>query len=101
MKTLSITFFGAAMLLCYKNVYAGEVIFSDSANAKVARVKAKIRVMKNANQKSLLSSDQNEKVGEVADNCGSVNVANTKVGQKVKKIDVIVLGDIINTGNNC
>lgn len=90
-------------------VQAGEIIFNDAANAKIARLKTKARVLKNTRGQDVVPSalgaeaeDSTEGVTEQT--CGSIGIANQvkpNIGRLPKKTEVYIVGDVINTGNNC
>lgn len=94
-----------AMSFQTTTTFAGQIVFNDAANVKVARVKSQARVLKNADKDTVLTDDQQELLNNLSGNtsgdCGSINVGNSEIGQKTKKIDVIILGDVINAGNKC
>jgi len=92
------------------DVSAGEIIFNDAANAKIARLKTKARVLKNTRGQDVVPSalgadaeDQTDGVTEQT--CGSIGIANQvkpNIGRPPKqKTEVYIVGDVINTGNNC
>ena len=83
---------------------AGELELTDLQNAKLARHRAKERVMKNEKQEDYLPegtpSNQQEEDGD----CGTVdigNVVNNAGFGGPREIDVIITGDIINANNKC
>ncbi len=92
------------------NATAGEIIFNDAANAKIARLKTKARVLKNTRGQdvvpSALGADAEAQTDGVTEQtCGSVGIANQvkpDIGKPpVKETNVYIVGDVINTGNNC
>lgn len=84
---------------------AGELELTDAQNAKLARHRAKERVLKNEKQESYLpegTPSNNNDDGD--DDCGSVdigNVVNNAGFGGPREIDVIITGDIINANNKC
>ncbi len=84
---------------------AGELELTDAQNAKLARHRAKERVLKNEKQENYLpegTPDNNSDDGD--DDCGSVdigNVVNNAGFGGPREIDVIITGDIINANNKC
>ena len=85
-------------------IQAGEIVFNDAANAKMAKIKGKARIFKNTRKQDVITADGQEKINNASD-CGSIKIANSSgkkgVGAMPKKVEVFVIGDIINTGNNC
>ena len=78
---------------------AGTTSFDDETNAKVARLKAKQRMM--AAQEN---ASNNGNGGADKSKCGSVdigNVAASKSGKTPKEVTVVISGDVINMGNKC
>jgi len=89
---------------------AGEIIFHNEANAKIAQLKVKARVLKNTREQDVVSSalgaeaeeGANQAAGQV--DCGSIDIANQappSIGSAPRTTEVFILGDVINTGNNC
>lgn len=83
---------------------AGEIELTDIQNAKLARHRARERVMKNEKQEDYID-DGTPGPSELNDgDCGTVdigNVINDKGFGGPKEIDVIITGDIINANNDC
>lgn len=89
---------------------AGEIIFHNEANAKIARLKVKSRILKNTREQDVVPSALGAEAEEGAQsaaaraNCGSVDIANQappSIGRAPRTTEVFILGDVINTGNNC
>lgn len=86
----------------------GQIIFDDAANAKIARLKTKARVLKNTRKQdvvpSALGAEAPDQEAVAERTCGSIEIANQKkpnIGRPQKATEVFILGDVINTGNNC
>jgi hypothetical protein len=89
-----------ALALLASPARAGEVDLPNDANAKLARVKAKMRAAE--------SGKQGEKAGARAGRaggaaCGAVEIGNTATGggRAPREITVVVTGDVINANNDC
>ena len=83
---------------------AGELDLPDQQNAKMARLKAEGRVLKNKDQKDYIDTDDTGNPGQLEAECGAVNIGNvvSKRGFGVpREINVIIDGDVINSNNNC
>jgi predicted nicotinamide N-methyase len=83
---------------------AGEIELNDIQNAKLARHKARERVMKNEKQEDYLDDSTPGPSAQDDEDCGTVdigNVINNKGFGGPKAIDVIITGDIINANNDC
>ncbi|MGH1426370.1 MAG: hypothetical protein ACRBEE_00355 [Arenicella sp.] len=86
---------------------AGEIDLSDEVNLKLARIKAKTRQQIHKKKEDYIAAD--DKKDKMFDknnsDCGAVDIGNVSNSKKqsygVKKIDVVIVGDIINTGNKC
>jgi len=80
-------------------------ILSDSANRKVLRVRSELLVGDttrkfSGNQLQDLDSLGGQISGRAS--CGAIDIGNQQVSSSFSgEINVIVTGDIINTGNNC
>jgi len=85
---------------------AGEIELNDIQNAKLARHKARERVMRNEKQEDYLDDSSGPGPSSADDgDCGTVDIGNV-VNNKgsfggPKAIDVIITGDIINANNDC
>ncbi len=83
---------------------AGEIELTDIQNAKLARHKARERVMKNEKQEDYLPEGTPRNEQEDDADCGTVdigNVVNNAGFGGPREIDVIITGDIINANNKC
>ena len=90
-------------------VNAGEIIFHDAANAKIAKLRTQARILKNTREQDVVPSalgagavDETQQVGQI--NCGSIEIANQvtpSIGSTPRATEVFILGDVINTGNDC
>ncbi|MGI9316107.1 MAG: hypothetical protein ACR2QW_02145 [bacterium] len=83
---------------------AGELELTDIQNAKLARHRARERVMKNEKQEDYLEDDTPGPSDLDNGDCGTIdigNVVNNKGFGGPKEIDVIITGDIINANNDC
>ncbi len=84
--------------------HAGEIELTDIQNAKLARHRARERVMKNEKQEDYIEDDTPGPSDLNDGDCGTVdigNVVNNKGFGGPKEIDVIITGDIINANNDC
>ncbi len=84
--------------------HAGEIELTDIQNAKLARHRARERVMKNEKQEDYIDDDTPGPSDLNDGDCGTVdigNVVNNKGFGGPKEIDVIITGDIINANNDC
>jgi len=89
---------------------AGQIIFHDPANAKIAQLKVKARILKNTREQDIVPSALGAEAEEGAQqaagqtSCGSIDIANQappSVGRAPRATEVFILGDVINTGNDC
>ena len=83
---------------------AGEIELTDLQNAKLARHRAKERVMKNEKQEDYLPEGTPNNQQDEDGDCGTVdigNVVNNAGFGGPREIDVIITGDIINANNKC
>jgi len=97
-------------LMASSDLQAGQIIFDDQSNAKLAKLKSKTRVLKNTRGQDVVPSalgaeaidDPSEDI--IQQTCGSIGIANQvqpNIGRPVRNTEVIIVGDVINTGNNC
>lgn len=85
-------------------VYGGELDLSDEVNVKLARQKAKNRQMIHKKAEDYIDGDKKQLLSEKSGDCGSVdigNISSKKADFGPKKVDVIIVGDVINAGNKC
>lgn len=89
------------------NVDAGEIELSDEVNVKLSRIKSKSRQMQHTSPEDYISS--RDKREEMFDNntsdCGELDIGNIESSERPsfgpQKVDVIIVGDVINTDNRC
>ena len=97
------TFVGGPVVV--SQAVAGELELTDAQNAKLARHRAKERVLKNEKQENYLpEGTPSNSSDDGNDDCGSVdigNVVNNAGFGGPREIDVIITGDIINANNKC
>ncbi len=88
-----------SLLLCAPEAEAGVLEFPDEVNAKVARSKAKKRLMKSGQN----DADGGGGSGSSSAGCGSLEVGNVQTGGRggPREVTVIVTGDVVNANNNC
>lgn len=96
------------IIIGLNTAYAGEIIFDDAANAKLARLKSKTRVLKNTRGQdvvpSALGAEAEDETADIEQNCGSIGIANQvkpNIGRNPRKTEVIIVGDVISAGNTC
>ena len=84
---------------------AGELNMTNEQNSKVSRFKARARVVNNKKLNNYFPETEDEEIAGVdEEKCGTVDIGNVKqnkVFNVPKEIDVIITGDVINTGNKC
>lgn len=94
-----------SLLVGLTSAHAGNLEMTDEQNAKVSRFKAQERLSKNDLLADGFSEEDEDDFSAFDDDkCGVVDIGNV-TGNKgfgaPQKIDVIITGDVINTGNNC
>ena len=88
-------------------ISAGELDLTDEQNSKVSRFKAKARVVRNKEIYNYYpeTEDEDTEGSPIEDaDCGTVDIGNVSDSRPYsipKQIDVIITGDVINTGNDC
>ncbi len=89
----------AAALLA-PSARAGEVDLPNDANAKLARIKAKMRMAESDKKGEKAAASRTAGAGA---SCGAIEIGNTATGggRAPREITVVVTGDVINANNDC
>ena len=86
---------------------AGELDLDDAQNVKLSRFKARETVATNKKPQNYYAETEDEEYEGPEDNsnCGAVDIGNVEQPKPgfggPKTVDIIITGDIINTGNKC
>jgi len=97
---------GLVLLAFSVSLSAGEIELSDEVNLKLARIKAKTRQTIHTDEKDYIEAgDKKDKMFDKNNSdCGAVDIGNLNSKKQSfgpKKVDVIIVGDVINAGNKC
>ncbi|MGH1543140.1 MAG: hypothetical protein ACRBHB_22170 [Arenicella sp.] len=95
-----------SLLIFSAPLSAGEIDLSDEVNVKLARIKAKTRQTIHTDEKDYIKAgDKKDKMFDKNNgDCGAVDIGNLSSKKQSfgpKKVDVIIVGDVINAGNKC